>query len=82
MSFAMGANFSIFTGDEEAKPMIMGAFLGQLEYARFDFSKFLPDWKYFKSFALFVEPIFWFASSDVQAGAIFRIALGARISLY
>jgi hypothetical protein len=81
MAFAMGANFSFFTGDEEVKPMMMGAFLGQFEYVRFDFSKLLPRWKYFKSFSLYVEPIFWFASSDVQAGAIFRLAFGTRISL-
>jgi hypothetical protein len=81
MSLAMGANFSFFTGDEEVKSMVMAAFLGQVEYARFDFSKLLPSWKYFKSFSLYVEPIFWFASSDVQAGAIFRIAFGTRISL-
>jgi hypothetical protein len=81
VAFALGANFSYFSMEEGENPVFMGAVLGQLEFFRVDFSQILPKWKYFKSFSLYTEPIFWFASSDVSAGAIFRLAFGARISL-
>jgi hypothetical protein len=81
MSFALGANFSIFTMEEGDPLVFMGAVLGQLEFVRVDVSHFFPKWKYFKNFSLYAEPIVWFASSDVSAEAIFRISLGARISL-
>jgi hypothetical protein len=60
----------------------MGAVLGQVEFFRVDFSYILPEWKYFKTISLYAEPMFWFASSDVSAGAIFRLAFGARLSLF
>jgi hypothetical protein len=81
VSFALGANFSFFSMEEGENPVFMGAVLGQLEFFRVNFSYILPKWKYFKTFSLYFEPIFWFASSDVSAGAIFRPAFGARISL-
>jgi hypothetical protein len=82
VALALGANFSFFTMEEGETPLFMGAVLGQLEFFRVDFSHILPKWKYFKTFSLYAEPIFWFASSDVSAGAIFRLAFGARLSLF
>jgi hypothetical protein len=82
MSVAIGANFSYFSMDEGQTPLVMGAVLGQWEFARADLSYFFPKWKYFKTVALYIEPIFWFASSDVSAGAIFRCTLGTRFSLF
>jgi hypothetical protein len=82
MALALGANFSYFTMEEGEQPVFMGAVLGQLEFFRVDFSHIFPKWKYFKTFSLYAEPIFWFASSDVQAAAIPLIVIGARISLF
>ncbi|MDR1099493.1 MAG: Ig-like domain repeat protein [Treponema sp.] len=82
MAFALGANFSYFTMEEGENYVFMGAVLGQFEFFRVDFSYIMPRWKYFKTFSLYAEPIFWFASSDISAGAIFRLALGARLSLF
>jgi hypothetical protein len=84
MSLALGANFSWFSMDpvNNRNSLIMGAFLGQWEFARVDFSYFVPQWRYVKTFSLYLEPIFWFASSDVQAEAIPRIAIGARINIF
>jgi hypothetical protein len=81
MALTLGANFSIFTMEEGDPMVFMGAVLGQLEFARIDFSRLLPQWKYFKIFSLYIEPNVWFAASDVQAKPIFRMSLGARISL-
>jgi hypothetical protein len=82
MSFALGANFSYFGMEEDETPLVMGAVLAQWEFVRADLSYFFPKWKYFKTLSLYTEPIFWFASSDVSAGAIFRCTLGMRISLF
>ena len=82
MSFAMGANFSWFSMEPDETSLFMGALLAQWEFARLDMSYFFPKWQYFKSLSLYLEPIFWFASSDVASGAIFRLAVGARISLF
>ncbi|HCC37545.1 MAG TPA: neuraminidase [Treponema sp.] len=82
MSLAMGANFSWFSMAEGEASLMMSALLAQWEFARLDMSYFFPKWRYFKTLSLYLEPIFWFASSDVAAGAIFKLALGARISLY
>jgi hypothetical protein len=67
--------------EEGETPLVMGDFLAQFEFLKIDFSHFAPRWKYFKTLSLYVEPVFWFASSDIQAGAIFRMSLGTRISL-
>jgi hypothetical protein len=82
VALALGANFSYFTMEAGETPLVMSAVLGQVEFFRIDFSYFLPKWKYFKTFSLYAEPMFWFASSDVSAGAIFRLAFGARLSLF
>jgi hypothetical protein len=81
-AFALGANFSYFSMEEDENSLMMGAFLAQWEFFRVDMSYVFPKWEYFKSLSLYMEPVFWFASSDIQAGAIFRISLGARVSLF
>jgi hypothetical protein len=84
MSFALGANFSYFTMDPDngRDPLVMGAVLGQWEFAKVNMSYLFPRWKYFKTFSLYLEPVFWFASSDVQAEAIPRITLGFRANIF
>jgi hypothetical protein len=82
MSFALGANFSYFTMEDDESPVFMGAVLGQWEFARVDISRIFPKWQYLKSVGLYVEPDLWFASSDVSAGAIFRLTFGTRINIF
>ena len=82
MSLALGANFSFFTMDEGRDPLFMGAVLAQWEFIKADMSYFFPKWKYCKNLSLYLEPILWFASSDVNASAIFRVAIGARMNLF
>jgi hypothetical protein len=84
MSLALGANFSYFTMDPNTNrdPLVMGAVLGQWEFARADLSYFFPRWKVFKTISLYVEPVLWFASSDVNAEPIFRTTFGARINIF
>jgi hypothetical protein len=86
MSFALGANFSYFSMDpaNDRPALVMGAFLGQFEFIRADLSYFFPKWKYAKTFSLYVEPIFWFASSEVKNVEVIipRISLGARINIF
>jgi hypothetical protein len=83
MSFALGANFSQFAMEPpRRKALFMGAVLGQWEFVRADLSFFFPKWKYAKTIALYLEPIWWIASSDVEAEPIFRCAIGARINIF
>jgi hypothetical protein len=80
MSLALGANFSYFTMKEDSPAQMMGAVLAQWEFARFS----IPQWKYFKTFSLYAEPMLWFTSSDVQDAEkfVFRVALGFRVGLF
>ena len=82
MSAAFGANFACFTMDADEEPLVMGAFLAQWEFFKVDMAYYMPRWRYFKSFSLYAEPVWWFASSDIEAGAIFRITFGTRVSLF
>jgi hypothetical protein len=82
MNFALGANFSFFTMDEWRSPLFMGAIVGQWDIANINFQYFKPDWKYFRNYALYLEPELWFASSDVNAEIIFRMTIGLRINWF
>ena len=77
MALALGANFSYFTMDEDSDGLVMSAVLAQWDFARFEFEQ----WPALRSFAFYLEPNIWFASSDVQAGAVFRMSLGLRAGL-
>jgi hypothetical protein len=88
-SVALGANFTYFLMEEGENPLWMGEFLGQWEIIKMDMGFFIPKWKYFKSFSIYVEPGIWFAPSDVDMSmdtnalrTIFRIGLGGRVSLF
>lgn len=78
MSLALGANFSYFTMDSGSDPLVMSSVLVQWEFARFQFA----EWKSFRTFSLYAEPNLWFAASDVEAGAIFKLAFGFRIGIF
>jgi hypothetical protein len=95
MNLALGANFSWFTMDDWRSPLFMGAILGQFDIANVNMQFFNPKWKYFRNFALYLEPELWFASTDVdkyidpKSGEerkiekiIFRMTVGLRINWF
>jgi hypothetical protein len=82
MNVAVGANFSYFTMDDWRSPLFMGAVIAQWDIANINFQYFKPNWKYFRNYALYLEPEFWFASSDVKADIIFRMTIGMRINWF
>ena len=82
MNFAVGANFSLFSMDELRSPLFMGAIVAQWDVANINMQFFYPKWKYFRNFALYVEPELWFASSDVNAEVIFRMTVGLRYNWF
>jgi hypothetical protein len=84
MNFAVGANFSYFLMDDWRSPLFMGAIVGQWDIANINFRFFRPDWKYFRNYALYMEPELWFASTDVQGveKLIPRVTFGLRINWF
>jgi hypothetical protein len=80
MSLALGANFSYFTMNGDSPAQMMGAVVTQWEYARVN----IPQWKYFKTFSLYLEPMLWFTSSDVEDAEkfVFRVAMGFRVGIF
>jgi len=89
-SVALGANFSYFLMEEGEDPLWMGQFLSQWEIVKIDMGFFMPEWKYFKSFSIYVEPGIWFSPSDVNYETSdsnawrtrLTIGVGARVSLF
>ncbi|MCL2138661.1 MAG: hypothetical protein FWH41_03925 [Treponema sp.] len=82
MNLAVGANFSWFSMDTSRTPLFMSAVVAQLDVANIDFKVIKPGWKYFRNYAVYLEPELWFASSDVQAETIFRMTVGIRINIF
>ncbi|MDR2718039.1 MAG: hypothetical protein LBB89_08250 [Treponema sp.] len=82
MNFALGANFSYFTMDDYRSPLFMGAVVAQWDIANINMQYFYPTWKYFRNYALYLEPELWFASSDIKAGIIFRMTVGMRLNWF
>jgi hypothetical protein len=82
MSVSLGANFSYFTMDKDRDGLFMGAVFAQWTFAGIDASKLFPKWRCFRSFSFYMEPEFWFASSDVNAEAIPRITFGLRVNIF
>jgi len=82
MNFALGANFSYFTMDDWRTPKFMGAIMGQWDIANINFQYFRPNWRYFRNYALYLEPELWFISSDVAAEMKFRMTIGMRINWF
>jgi hypothetical protein len=85
MNVAVGANFSYFTMDETPEgrsALFMGAVVGQWDIANINMQYFYPTWKYFRNYALYMQPELWFASSDVKADTILRVTIGMRINWF
>ena len=81
-SFAIGADFSLFTmeaaEDEEARAIVLGAVVAQIELARVE----IPQWTVFGAFSAYIEGQFWFISSDVEGGIKPKIAFGIRSDVF
>jgi len=95
MNVALGANFSWFTMDDWRDPKYMGAVIAQWDVANVNMQFFKPNWKYFRNYALYLEPELWFASTDVDKftdpntgeviwidKVIFRMTIGIRINWF
>jgi hypothetical protein len=89
INFAVGANFSWFSmseweGSLPRDPLYMGAIVAQLDIANIDMQFFYPKWKYFRRFALYLEPEVWFASTDVEDAdkVLFRMTVGLRLNWF
>jgi hypothetical protein len=81
MTWALGANFSYFSMEGSGNDsQFLGAVLAQWELARFTF----PQFKYFSSYAFYVEPILWFTTTDVVGADRFkfRVSWGARMNVF
>jgi hypothetical protein len=82
-SIAVGATFNYFTmtdtaDTEKSEGLVLGAVIGQIELARFD----IHHWRMFNSFSIYTEGQVWFISSDIDAGALFKMAFGLRTEIF
>ncbi|MDR1249286.1 MAG: neuraminidase [Treponema sp.] len=81
MTWALGADFSYFSMEgADSDSQFLGAVLAQWEVARFTF----PQFKYFSSYAFYVEPILWFTTTDVAEADRykFRVSFGVRMNVF
>jgi hypothetical protein len=81
MTWALGANFSYFSMEGSGnESLFLGAVLAQWELARLTF----PQFKYFSSYAFYMEPILWFTTTDVTGAERFkfRISWGLRMNVF
>ena len=82
-SFALGANFSLFTETNSGKPQFLSALLGQIEFPRIH----LNNLKMFSTFSFYTEGSLWFiptdVSSDVEIQSIVpQIGVGIRVNIF
>ncbi|MCL2044680.1 MAG: hypothetical protein FWG89_11140 [Treponema sp.] len=82
-SLVLGAQFMYFY-EMLPNPVWVGQFLGQWEMIKADMGYFYPNWKYFKTFSMYLEPGIWFLPSAAHWAPMmeFRIGIGWRISLF
>ncbi|MCL2599696.1 MAG: hypothetical protein FWD88_00735 [Treponema sp.] len=86
-SVGLGANFAHFTMAPGEPSQWMGQFLAHWEIIKADLSYFAPNWRYFSTVSLYMEPGVWFAASDVTGvdeawRTRFTIGFGLRFSLF
>ncbi len=82
-SFALGANFSLFTETNSGKPQFLSALLCQIEFPRIH----LNNLKMFSTFSFYTEGSLWFiptdVSSDVEIQSIVpQISIGIRVNIF
>ncbi|MBP3562732.1 MAG: neuraminidase, partial [Treponema sp.] len=82
-SFALGANFSLFTETNSGKPQFLSAMLGQIEFPRVH----LANMKAFSTFSFYTEGSLWFIPTDVSSqveiqSIVPQIAVGIRVNIF
>ena len=83
-SFAIGANFSMFTETQSGSPTIMSALLLQIEFPKVT----LPNRKYLRTFSFFTEGQLWFVPTDVDSEAfgletvLPKVVVGLRLYIF
>ncbi|MCL2190826.1 MAG: hypothetical protein FWB79_02430 [Treponema sp.] len=85
MNIAVGANFSWFSmacDVHDRSSLFMSAVVGQWDFVNVNMREIFPDWRFFRNFALYLQPELWFASSDVQGETIFRLTVGMRTNIF
>jgi len=84
MNIAVGANFSWFSMNDphDRTPLFMSAVVVQWDFANINMQAVFPDWRFFRNFALYLQPELWFASSDVRGETIFRMGIGLRTNIF
>jgi hypothetical protein len=81
MTWSLGANFSYFSMEgTNLEGQFLGAILGQWEVARLTF----PQFKFFSSYALYMESLLWFTTTDATGAEHFvhRIGFGLRMNVF
>jgi len=88
MNIAVGANFSWFSMADihERDSLFMSAVIAQWDIANVNMQEIVPNWRFFRNFALYLQPELWFASSDVQVEGlgptVFRMTIGLRTNIF
>ncbi len=82
-SFALGANFSLFTATQSQKPQILSAFLGQIEFPKIT----LKGRSMFSTFSLYTEGQVWFIPTDIESAVdinsiVPQISIGFRVNVF
>lgn len=82
-SFALGANFSLFTQTQSNKPQILSAVLGQIEFPKIT----IKDRSMFSTFSLYTEVQVWFIPTDIDSAVeinsiVPQISLGLRANVF
>ena len=83
-TFALGANFSMFTETQSGKPQILSAVLGQMEFPKITFK----DRTMFSSFAFYTEVQVWFIPTDTEdtggdiKSIIPQVSFGLRLNVF
>jgi len=65
-TFALGADFSLFSETQSENPQMLSAVLAQMEFPRVT----IPKWKYFRTWAFYSEFQLWFAPSDRNSDTV------------
>ena len=82
-SFALGANFSLFTETNSGKPQFLSALLCQIEFPRIH----LNNLKMFSTFSFYTEGSLWFIPTDVSSeveiqSIVPQISIGIRVNIF
>ena len=82
-ALAVGANFSYFTMSENDYTFtedgkVLAGMVAQLEFPIVT----LADLAMFNTYSFYTEAQLWFISSDVEAGAAFKMAFGIRADVF